>query len=228
MSRFFHHSAPTDSPVSSGRVKADRSAAPPLSRRLLLWLTYGTAGIALFAIIYLLEGVTRPGYNPWRQTISSLVDGPTGWIQHLNFVLCGVSVLWSAFVFRKIIIGGVCATWYPILRVIEGVGLVAIAIFSLDPMHTFLQVVIVQAMSIGLFVIARRFWGNPNWRGWVAFSVICGFVPWIFMPIFGVALNAHSALNGYAGIFERLGVSADTVWSLVLVARLWIRRPIGF
>lgn len=228
MSRLFRHVSLTNQPASSALVKADSSAAPSLSRRLLLWLTIGAAGMALFVIIYLLEGVARPGYNPWRQTISSLVDGPTGWIQHLNFVLCGVSVLWSAFVFRKILIGGVCATWYPILRVIEGVGLIAIAIFSLDPMHTFLQVVIVQAMSLGLWVIARRFWGNPNWRGWVAFSVICGLAPAIIMPIFGVALDLHSALSGYAGLIERLGVSADTVWSLVLVARLWIRRPIGF
>jgi hypothetical protein len=47
------------------------------------------------------------------------------------------------------------------------------------------------------------------------------------MPIFGVALNTHGVLSGYAGLFERLATNADTIWSLVLVARLWVRRPIG-
>jgi hypothetical protein len=28
-------------------------------------------------VIYLIEGVTRPGYSAWQQTISSLSFGPT-------------------------------------------------------------------------------------------------------------------------------------------------------
>jgi hypothetical protein len=87
--------------------------------------------------------------------------------------------------------------------------------------------VIVNAMCFGLFVIARRFWKQPLWRGWVTFSVACGLWPMVVMPIFGVALNTHGVLSGYAGLFERLATNADTIWSLVLVARLWVRRPIG-
>ncbi len=82
-------------------------------------------------------------------------------------------------------------------------------------------------MSLGLFVIARRFWKQPLWRGWATFSVACGLWPMVVMPIFGVALNTHGVLSGYAGLFERLATNADTIWSLVLVARLWVRQPIG-
>lgn len=105
---------PTDKPVSSVQAKADLTARPPIPLTLLLWLTYGIAGAVLFPIIYLIEGATRLGYDAWGQTISALGHGPGGWIQQLNFALCGVSVLWSAFVWRKILAGGVCATWYPI------------------------------------------------------------------------------------------------------------------
>jgi len=111
---------------------------PPLPRTLLLWLTPGVAGTVLFPIIYVIDGTTRPGYDAWRPAISALSLGPGGGIQQLNFVLCGVSVLWMAFVWRKILAGGVWATWYPIVRSIEGVGLVATAIFTQGPLHCWL------------------------------------------------------------------------------------------
>jgi hypothetical protein len=111
---------------SSQVVRADHiahhPAAAPIPRRLRLWLSYGTAGTLLFPIIYLIEGATRPGYDPLRQTISTLSLGPSGWIQQLNFAVCGISVLWLAYVWRKVLTGGVCATWYPIIRGIEGLG----------------------------------------------------------------------------------------------------------
>ncbi|HLV99327.1 MAG TPA: DUF998 domain-containing protein [Ktedonobacterales bacterium] len=224
---FFHYVTPPYHPASTVPAQAERTTRPSISRKLLLWLSYGVAGIALFPIIYLIEGATRPGYDAWRQTISSLSFGPWGWVQQGNFILCGVSVLWTAFVFRKLLTGGACATSYPIIRSIEGLGLVAIGFFRLDPLHTACLIVIVNAMTIGLFVIARRFWKQPGWRGWVAFSVACGLLPMALMPFFGMALNPHSALAGYAGLFERLATNADTLWSLVLLARLWTRRSIG-
>lgn len=216
-------SSVTPLPVSVGAT-ADATSARPVPRKLLIWLTYGVAGTVLFVIIYLIEGVTRPGYNAWQQTISTLSFGPTGWIQRSNFALCGVSVLWSAYVWRKILKGGVCATAYPIIRGIEGIALIAIAFFTQDPLHTVFLIVIVNTMTLGLFVIARRFWRNLDWHGWVAFSVICGLLPMLFMPFFGIALYTHSVLTGYAGLFERLATNADTIWSLVILIPLWAGR----
>lgn len=224
MSNLFPQASSTNQSASSKGMAADSAPAVPVPRRLLMWLTIGVAGTVLFSIIYLIEGATRPGFDAWRQTISALSLGPGGWIQQLNFALCGVSVLWLAYVWRKILAGGVCATWYPIIRGIEGLGLIAIAIFTQDPLHTVFLVVIVNAMSLSLFVIARRFWRNPDFRGWTTFSVACGLWPMIVMPLFGVALNAHSVLSGYAGLFERLATNADTVWGVVLLIPLWAGR----
>src|SRR5579863_10491443 len=86
-------------------------------------LTVGVVGTVLFAIIYTIEGATRPGYNVLQRTISSLSNGPDGWMQQANFMLCGASVFLLAFAWRAILKGGAGATVYPALRVIEGVGL---------------------------------------------------------------------------------------------------------
>lgn len=212
--------------ASSRGVSTNFAPLVPTPRRLLLWLTCGVAGTVLFPIIYLVEGITRPGYNAWQQTISALSHGPGGWVQQLNFALCGVSVLWSAFVWRKVLKGGVCATCYPIIRGIEGVGLIAIAICTQDPLHTVCLIVIMEAMTLGLFIIARRFWKLTLWYGWGVFSVACGLLPMIVMPFFGIALNPHSVLAGYAGLFERLATNADTIWGTVVLIPLWAGRKL--
>jgi hypothetical protein len=229
--------------ATSARSTAVESGSPiPVPRKLLMWLTYGTAGTVLFPVIYLIEGATRPDYNALQQAISALSLGPDGWIQQVNFALCGVSVLWLAFVWRQILRDGVCATLYPIIRGIEGVGLVAIAIFSQDPgygyppgapagagpstlggtLHLSFTILVVQAMCLGLLVIAWRLWKTPHLRGWAAFSLACGLLPMVFMPFFVLAQNnPHSALAGYAGLFERLATNADTIWGTVLLIPLW-------
>lgn len=240
----FSHASPASQPASSREAAGGSASAIAVPRRLLVWLTCGVAGTVLFPIIYLIEGATRPGYNAWQQAISALSLGPGGWIQQADFALCGVSVLWLAFVWRKILKGGVCATWYPLLRSIEGAGLIAIAIFSQDPgygyppgtpagpgpstlggtLHLTFTILVVQAMCLGLFVIARRFWRNPDFHGWTSISVVCGLLPMVFMPFFVLAQNAHSAFAGYAGLFERLATNADTLWGAAVLIPLWAGR----
>src|SRR5205814_1283484 len=97
-------------------------------------------------------------------------------------------------VWRKILAGGVCATWYPIIRSIEGLGLIAIAIFTQDPLHTAFLIVIVNAMCLGLFIISRRFWRNPDFRGWTTFSVACGLWPMIVITFSSYVLFHLSLL----------------------------------
>ncbi len=178
----------------------------------------------LFPVIYLIEGATRPGYNAWQQTISALSFGPEGWIQRANFFLCGVSILCLAVVWRIILKGGMGARWYPVLHALEGLGLIGVGIFILDPVHTACLIVIVSAMSVGLLVIARCFWITPHWRRWAWFTIACGLWPMVVMPFFGIALNPHSAFSPYAGLIERLATSSDIVWGAAMLFPLWAGR----
>ncbi len=192
----------------------------PAPRALLLWLLLcGTMGPALFDAVYLIEGVTRPGYDAWRQAISTLMVGPGGWIQQANFIVLGVITLGVAVVWRRILKGGVCATWYPIMRGIEGFSLIMIGFSLTDPLHTFWLFMIIGAMMAGLFIIARRFWGDPNWRGWVFYSVASGVLINVFIALFGIA-NAHRF--EYAGVLERVATNIEAIWGLVLLGRLWM------
>ena len=220
-------------------LKTSESQVQPVPRGLLLKLTYGVAGTLLFPITYLVAGAVRPGYDPWQQAISTLSLGPGGWLQRANFVMCGVSVVWLAFVFQKILREGSCAAWYPRVRAIEGVGLVMIGFFSTDPapgyppgtlrtvttvqgaIHLAFTILVVNMMALGLLIISRRFWKDPNFSGWTAFSIISGLLTFAFATAFGVSNATHS---GYPGLFERLATNTDTVWGAALLIPLWAEK----
>ena len=194
----------------------------PVPRALLVWLLIcGTMGPAFFDAVYLIEGSTRPGYDAWRQAISTLMAGPGEWVQQANFIFLGVVTLGVAVVWRRILKGGVCATWYPVVRGIEGFSLIMISFSLTDPFHTFWLFMIIGAMMAGLFVIAGRFWGDPNWRGWVFYSVASGVLINVFIVLFGIAQHTSE----FAGVFERLATNIEPIWGLVLFGRLWVGTP---
>jgi hypothetical protein len=87
--------------------------------------------------------------------------------------------------------------------------------------------VIVNAMCIPLLVISHRFRNAPGWRGWATYSIVSAVATMALTGFFGIAQNTHIALTGDAGLFERLATNSDTLWSVVLVASLWVRRPFG-
>lgn len=214
----------------------------PVPRRLLLWLTYGSLAPVLFTGIYLIEGAARPGYDGWRHSISALSLGPGGWLQQANFVLLGINVLIVAIVWRRVLAGGVGATWYPLMRGLEGFSLVLIGLFATDPepgyppgsapvqafstvhgiVHFACLFAIIFAMMAGLLVMARRFWGDRHWRGWVLYSVVSALLINLLIALFGVA-NSHDF--EYAGVMERLATNVEAIWGLALLARLWAGVP---
>ena len=221
---------------------ASRQTTRPVPIALLLWLSCGTIGSVLFTITYLIEGVTRPDYSAWQQAISALSLGPGGWVQQINFVVFGVIIVFTAFAWRKFLKGGVGATWYPIVRGLEGLGLIMDGFFSQDPapgypkgavltaptlhavIHQVFAFVSITAIAVGFFVLARRFAREPRWRGWATYSVITGFLTIVLIATFGALSGQHSEM---AGLFERLATSLGTLWGLLFLARLWTGTGFG-
>lgn len=219
-----------------------RQATRPVPLRLLFWLTCGTVGSILFTTTYLIEGVTRPGYSAWQQAISALSLGPGGWIQQVNFVIFGVITIWTAFAWRMFLKGGVGATWYPIFRTLEGLGLIVDGFFSQDPafgyppgtvltaptlhgtIHVIFAFISITAIACGFFVLARRYAREPHWRGWATYMVISGILTIVLIATFGALNGQHSAI---AGLFERLATSLGTIWGLLFFARLWMGAGFG-
>lgn len=91
----------------------------------LLWA--GAAGAWLFNVVFLVDGLTRPGYHPVRQPVSALALGSRGWVQTTNFVVCGL-----------LITAGSVALPHPFVIITVGalgLALVASGVFRMDPMR---------------------------------------------------------------------------------------------
>lgn len=231
----FPHRSPAHPPASPVPGKADPPSLTPLQQTLRLGLTVGVAGAVLFTMIYLIEGVTRPGYNAWQQPVSALSLGPGGWIQQANFVVFGVCTLYLAVAWWKALKGGVGARAYPIIRGIEGLGAILVGFCSQDPagyppgttplttptlhgeIHIIGAFVLVGTLVFAFLVMAWHFARALRLWGWAAYSVLSALLTLVFIALFGMA-QQH---GGAAGLFERLAVSTEPIWEVLLLARLW-------
>lgn len=90
----------------------------------------GALGATLFVVVFLLDGMTRPGYSPTRHTVSALALGPRGWLQQANFVLCGAAVTASAV---GLLVSG-DHRMLGLVLTIFGLGLV-VSVVPMDPMR---------------------------------------------------------------------------------------------
>ncbi|QFG70074.1 DUF998 domain-containing protein [Ornithinimicrobium pratense] len=92
----------------------------------------GALGAALFVLVFLIDGATRPGYSPTRHTVSALALGPRGWLQRANFVLCGAAITGSAV--RLLTSGD--HQMLGLVLTIFGLGLV-VSVVPMDPMRSY-------------------------------------------------------------------------------------------
>ena len=233
----------TQAPSNGGVSPTSVNARPQLngarlSPATLALIACSTVGGILFAIVYLIEGATRPGYIAWQQAISALSLGPGGWVQQANFVFFGVLTLCSAVGWRWALTPGAAATWYPILKVVTALGLIMDGFFSQDPapgypvgatlvaptlhaeVHTIFAVVCITSIALSDFVLARRFFQDRRWRAWVIPTVITGLLTIVFIALFGAA----GAAGGIAGIYERVSTGVNSILSVAILTRLLLDR----
>jgi hypothetical protein len=235
----------TPSARSSQFTSATSASAQPsldgalLSPLALFLIGCGAFGGALFALTYLIEGATRPGYDGVQYAISVLSLGPGGWIQQVNFVVFGALALLSAMGWRMALTPGVGRLWYPLLKAVIGVGLIVDGFFSQDPVvgypigavvgattthavvHTLAAFVTITAIAASCFVLARRFAAEPRWRGWVVYTVLAGLLTIALIAAFGATNNHPGAPSG---LLERLATGVNTLLSLLIFARLLLDR----
>jgi len=202
-----------------------------IDRGLLLC---GVVGSVLFTATWFIEGLTRPGYDAWRQPISALSLGPGGWIQAANFIVFGLLVGCSAFGWRAVLTPGIGATAIPLLKGITALGLIVDGIFSQDPangypsganvsavvtlhatIHLVGAVVAITALAAACFVFAWRFTREPYWRFWPVCAAATGVLTIVFIAAFGSATT-----NGPAGLFERLATDIQGLFTVVVIARV--------
>lgn len=229
-------------PVTS---RSDMSASGlgngDLSPLTLGLVSCGGVGALLFTGTYVIEGLTRPGYNGFQQPISALSLGPGGWVQQVNFVVFGILMVLSAVGWRQLLTPGRASIWFPRFQGLSGLGLIVLGFFSLDPLpgyppgavstaptvrgtiHGDVARVFILFLACGCFFFARRFAVEPGWRGWTTYSVMTGVLILVFFALF---LNTFGS-GLPAGLFERVSALAHALWSCLLVAALLFKRRRG-
>lgn len=91
----------------------------------------GAGGAVVFVVVVLIEGWARPGFSPVLHPVSALALGERGWIQTLNFVICGAAITVGA---GALTVAGP-HRWLGGLLAMFGLALVASGLFRMDPMR---------------------------------------------------------------------------------------------
>jgi hypothetical membrane protein len=214
---------------------AGSAGEQPVAIRLLL--ACGAIGPLLFMVVFLIEGATRPHYSAWQDAVSSLSLGEGGWMQITNFIVCGALVFGFAIGLRRVLRTGRGSTWGPILLGLVGLGLIGAGIFVTDPglgypheastiivtvhgtIHSLISLFVFISLPAACFVLARRDAADSAAHGWVWYSVATGLLVVVFVVLTFVA----TALNGPAGLTQRIFLMVGWSWIAVLAIRLMSR-----
>ncbi|QYJ16022.1 hypothetical protein Rxycam_01852 [Rubrobacter xylanophilus DSM 9941] len=205
-------------------------------------LACGVVGPPLFVVVFLVDGATRPGYDPWRHWVSHLGLGERGWLGVANLILFGLFMLGFSVGLRRALRYGRGSVWGPRLTAMLGLGLVLAGAFPTDPglgyppgtaqegrvtpygqVHDLAGALVFGSMTAVCFVLARRFAADHRWRGWTWPSIITGVVVAVSFVVCSVlvALDFAGALPGApGGLFERVSLVSGGAWISLLALRL--------
>lgn len=209
-------------------------------------LAAGVIGPVLFVVVALIEGATRPGYSAWRHFVSQLSLSDQGWMQIVNFIVCGLLVLCFALGLRRALGTGRGMTWGPALLALFGLGLITAGLFVTDPalgyppgaqnggpqtphgtIHGLAGLLSFGSLAAACFVLARRFAGDPEWRGWTAYSITTGAMVVVFFIASTTAsvLDTNGTLpNAPTGVFQRIAIVLGWGWVALLALRVMQRQ----
>ncbi len=213
-----------------------KTTKQPVSGKLRQKLWLMVIASLLFLSIAHVEGLQRPDFDHWQQSVSALSLGPRGWIQILSFFVFGSIVLSTVPVWRSILAGGTGAKAFPILTALTGLSLIVCGIAAQDPapgydpqrlflaeptlqglLHLLFAAIGALSSVIGLLVMAKRFAENPAWRGWTTYTIFMAILMVLFITIYAIW---STSATGYAGTFERLGLLVAPVWCATFLVRL--------
>jgi Protein of unknown function (DUF998) len=207
-----------------------------------LLLGGATTGLTAFVVTFLVEGALRPGYRPWRHAISQLSLGPYGWVNITGVLVAAASLLAFATGLHAALPTGVGSRWGPRLVAVTGTGLGLTAVLLDDPglgyppgtpaqqslhglLHGLLITLAVGCLSAACLVMARRFAGDPGWRGWARYSTTTGLVVaagYVATAVLTGLDQAGVLANAPGGLLQRIMIIAGFGWCAVLAGRLLV------
>jgi hypothetical membrane protein len=176
----------------------------------------------LYLLVSLAQALTRQGFDLARHPLSLLANGPGGWVQTMNFIVCGLLVIAAAAGFRRAL--GSRAT--SLFLSVFGAGMLVAAIFPADPVDGFPPGTPAgYPTSISTAGIIHFVAGT---LGFTALAVSCFFAAAALRRRNATALAAFSLLSGLAVLFGFFGgamlgpAGIAGIWISVLVGWAWL------
>jgi len=211
-----------------------------MDRRVLgAWA--GMIGPALFVATFTLLGWIRPDYNAYAMLVSELALGPWGWIQCVNFIVCGVMCVMFARGIAVEFQEGRASVAGPLLLTIIGYGLLLSGFFLMDPvntpaaqrtlhgkLHDFFGGVPFSLSPVSCFVFMRRFHADPKWRSLQWWTLAVGFTPAAALVVLLFIRMQMATPNPFAqwnGLIQRMVLIPYLAWQFYFAAGLHTRNP---
>lgn len=193
--------------------------------RILQLIIAGTRGLFIigapivFQLILIAAQSFQPGYNPLRDTISSLVWGPHGWLQTVNFILFG-GMLMALVEELKPLAG---SKFWPksggFLLFLVGIGFIILAICPTQSpggpetiqavIHGLTVYFIVFFFPAGCLLLAPVLGVGSLARFIVTFTIVSGAIG-LCLILLGVFITANEA--PWFGTLERVLILNGFLW----------------
>jgi hypothetical protein len=98
-----------------------------------LLLGAAATGLTAFVGTFLVEGLVRPGYSPWRHAVSQLSLGPFGWVNTIAILVAATALGAFAAGLGRALPTGTGSKWGPRLIAVAGTCFGLLAVFPDDP-----------------------------------------------------------------------------------------------
>lgn len=214
---------------AAGRPQAQQDVPVQPRRAVLTALAAaGVIGPVLFLLAAVVQGLLRPGYSFVAQPVVALVQGPSGWVQDLNFAMIGLLTIACAVGLHLDMRPTPRGVVGPALFGLSGIGPLWLAATEPIPVHFLL---VFLSLAFGLMVMSRRMKADAQWRGLASYALGAGVAILVLIPTHSVlALPADGPLHAWWGL---LNWSAVALWmgsTVVLASRLLrvaTSRPVG-
>lgn len=187
----------------------------------------GITGIVLFLSIITAVELTQHDHNRIRDTISTLVHGPNGWIVTTGFFVFGF--LFMVFVIRLyFMVNKTLSFKIGIISLgLVGLGFFILGIFPAqeadttlrlqDLIHNLTAAAMSGLFSLACFTLALGFIKDIRWKKLWLYTLITGFVILIFIVVTPV-----TSYWGWEGLHERVLLICGLVWTMVIAVRLLV------
>ena len=202
-----------------------RSIIGPLNIYSFLALA-GVVGPIVLITANLVATFSIPGYNPIRDSISSLAWTPIGWLQSIGFLITGLLVEVFAVGLLFSIRGARGFRLGIGLLVFFGFGLLLFGAFREDPVcgphtlqgtiHTITAATVFSIFPIASLLIALSLRKDSYWQGLFPHTIAMTGLASAFV----IGHLCLAAKLSWLGLYERILVANTAIWVEIMAIRL--------